>query len=289
MTGPITTDDLYGTSDEKPSDEVQTVIPQEIHKGVPVEETPEITKEVESEESRKQAREGGARETKSERKSSGCAGVLGKIVLFLLLVAAGVWGANAMRQYLPTGALNEPSIMRTTPSPTLTDETSLPGAFNSPSISDWKTYDVISGTTKLPLGGVTFKLPPDVLSPICDGTSCSSQGTYLPGGTRFTVAARGVGQLLADYRGTAIADTRGTIFTTKQTTVAGLPALEFSGSFTGGTVSGYSFTSMRGVMIALTPTTSLEINHFTPNGIVADFTSDDALFDEILKTVTVVP
>ncbi len=44
---------------------------------------------------------------------------------------------------------------------------------------------------------------------------------------------------------------------------------------------------MRGIMIELTPTASLEVNHFTPNGIVADFAADDMLFDAILKTITI--
>lgn len=269
MADPITTDDLYGSSDEKKQDEPES------HLGVPVEETPEITPPTFP-----------APDQKPVGKKSGCGGLMMKLVLFAGLVAAGVWVANNFRQFIPTNTQRESSGQLQIPT-TPKVSTAPSGAEVATPSSTWKTYDVTSGTTKQPFAGVTFKLPPDVLSPICDGTSCSSQGTYLPGGTRFTVAARGTGQLLADYRGTAIADTRGTTFTTKQTTVAGLSALEFSGTFTGGTVSGYSFTSMRGVMIAITPTTSLEINHFTPNGIVADFAADDALFDEILKTVLV--
>ena len=47
------------------------------------------------------------------------------------------------------------------------------------------------------------------------------------------------------------------------------------------------FSAVCGVMmIELTNTLSLEINHFTPNGITSDFVKDDALFDTILKTLT---
>lgn len=260
MAEPITTDDLYGASGSEKSKEVPFAIP--------VEETPEITAEVKQE--------------TPPKKRPGCLGLITKIVLFVGFIVGGVWLSSNVRQFTTQKDRQD------TPTPTVV-RSLLVASPSAVPVNTWKTYDVISGTTKTSFGGVTFKLPPDVLSPICDGTSCGSQGTYLPGGTRFTVAARGSGQTLADFRGTAIADTRGTTFTTKQTSVAGFPALEFSGSFAGGTVSGYSFTSMRGIMISLTSTTSLEINHFTPNGIVADFVSDDALFDEVLKTVIVSP
>jgi len=40
-------------------------------------------------------------------------------------------------------------------------------------------------------------------------------------------------------------------------------------------------------MIELTPTTSLEIHHFTPTGITTDFAADDELFDKIVGTVVI--
>lgn len=149
----------------------------------------------------------------------------------------------------------------------------------------WKVYQVVSGTTKQPIVGLSFQLPDDVLSPICDGSTCASQGTYLPGGTRFTLAVRGKGQILPDFRGTLISDVGGRVFTQNQATVAGQLATEFSGTFRGTTVGGYAFTQMRGFMIIVNDNLSFEINHFTPTGIAADFSGDDALFDKIVTTV----
>ena len=191
--------------------------------------------------------------------------------------------SSFVRQFFPTGSSTSLET-DVTVTPTIT---TLPTATGSAAVAAWKTYDVVSGTTKASFGGVTFQLPPDVLSPICDGTGCASQGTYLPGGTRFTVAPRGAGQALADFRGSVISDVGGISFTSRATTVADRPAMEFTGVFTGRTVSGYGFSRMRGVMIELTPTTSIEVNHFTPNGIVADFAADDTLFDAILKTIKI--
>lgn len=39
-------------------------------------------------------------------------------------------------------------------------------------------------------------------------------------------------------------------------------------------------------MIDLDATHSLEINHFTPSGITADFAADDLLFDKIVSSLT---
>lgn len=187
-------------------------------------------------------------------------------ILFIALFALGVWLSSFVRQYIPAGGEELGSI---TPTPV--------ADANDP-YADWNTYttmDVIS-----------YKLPGNVLSPICDTTNCASYGTYLPGGTRFTVAPRGTGFALADFRGSAIADVNGVTFTTTDTVVAGKNAKEFVGTFTGRTVSGYAFVQMRGVMIEVSPTTSLEINHFVPAGVAADFAADDALFDSILKTIS---
>jgi hypothetical protein len=92
--------------------------------------------------------------------------------------------------------------------------------------------------------------------------------------------------VLGDYRGRRIVDVLGSAFTTKEATVAGRPAVEFSGSFGGTTVTGYGFSRMRGVMIDVTPTLSLEINHFVPVGTTADFEKDDVVFEQILLAVS---
>ena len=221
----------------------------------------------------------------ASNKKSGCLGTIFTIIIFLALFIGGIWLSSFVRQFFPSGTPIEEET-ETSVIPTIPPERA---ATDSAAVAVWKTYDVISGTTKQPFAGVTFQLPGDVLSPICDGTGCASQGTYLPGGTRFTVAPRGKGQALADFRGSVVSDVGGTAFMTKTTTVAGRPATEFTGTFTGRTVSGYGFGRMRGVMIELTSTTSLEVNHFSPSGIVADFAADDTLFDAILKTITMTP
>jgi hypothetical protein len=207
------------------------------------------------------------------------------ILAFILLFVAGIWLSSSIRPYLPTSFGGDSGINKemitATPSP---DDGSTKNSPESEK-SEWNSFDVVSGITKLPIIGVSFMLPPEVLTPVCDGPSCASQGTYLPGGTRFTVAARGTGQSLRDYRGTAISDVNGVVFTTKAITVAGKQAMEYTGTFTGRTISGYSFTTMRGVMIPLTDTTSVEFYHFVPSGIVADFQSDDVLFETILSKI----
>lgn len=200
---------------------------------------------------------------------------LGMFLLFAVLFATGVWLSGIVRN-----VLSEPpsETVATLPTPE-------PGAATisgTPTQTGWKTYGVISGVTRKEIPGISLQLPPDVLVPICDGTNCASQGTYLPGGTRFTVAPRGAGQVLKDFRGSVISDLRGQQFTVTQTTVVGRPAVVFQGDFTGSTAGGYTFGQMRGVMIEVTDTLSLELNHFTPTGLVADFAADDKLFDEIL-------
>jgi hypothetical protein len=156
------------------------------------------------------------------------------------------------------------------------------------SVTGWKTYPVLNGTTRKAIENISFQLPSDTLAPTCDGGSCSSQGTYLSGGTRFTVAPRGQGQVLADYRSRAISDLRGNAFTVKETTIAGKKAVEFSGSFTGSTAQGFGFTKMHGYMIEVTDTISLEMNHFIPSGVTADFENDDVIFEQIVKSLTFV-
>jgi len=212
-----------------------------------------------------------------EKKRSGsCLKTIGIILLVALLFAGGIWLSSFVRQFLPS-----------TPSagtPVQTNVTPTPGIAIDP-YETWKSYDVKSGITKLAISGLQFKLPPDVLSPICDG-ACVSQGTYLPGGTRLTVAPRGAGQSLRDYRGTLITDANGVPIPTKPLSIGGLSATEYESSASGRTVSGYAFTQIRGVMIPLTDMLSVEVNHFTPSGIAADFAADDALFDSIIKTFT---
>lgn len=170
-----------------------------------------------------------------------------------------------------------------TPSPQ--PQISLEVTSSPTSNTDWSKYSIISGTTKKSLAGISFRLPDTVKPPVCDTQSCASQGTQLPGGTRFTVAARGTGQLLADPRGKLLTDATGKEFTMKETTVAGYKTTEFTANFIGSTGGGYAFTKMRGLMVAVSDKTVVELNHFAPSGKSTDFASDDELFDKIVQTL----
>ncbi len=207
------------------------------------------------------------------------------ILLFIILFFVGIWISSSVRQFFPSDSGETGATGKVTPSPFARN---IPESTISAQ-TQWKSYPVVSGLSKKPIDGIRVFLPADVLSPICDGTNCASQGTYLPGGTRLTIAPRGTGQVLKDYRGTVVSDVNGTVFATKNILVVGRQSMEFKGEFTGRTISGYAFGSMRGVMIPLTDTTSLEINHFTPSGIITDFASDDALFDTILSKLEISP
>lgn len=211
----------------------------------------------------------------------GFLGTLVFIIILVILFAAGIWLSIFLRTYLP-GLLTPTPSASVSPAPTPTPSLSLSPA---DPFAAWKEYGVLNAITRKPLEGVSFKLPPEILGPLCDGASCASQGTYLPGGTRFTVAPRGQGQYLADFRGKIITDVAGKQFIAKDTVVAGHPAIEFTGDFSGTTIGGYVFSKMHGYMIAVTPTLSLEINHFTPSLVTADFLKDDILLGRILETV----
>ncbi len=155
----------------------------------------------------------------------------------------------------------------------------------TPSATISNAQYILNGTTRKPYEEIQLQLPNTVLPLVCDGSACGSQGTYLPGGTRFTVALRGAGQVLADFRGKIISDAGGKAFTTKATTVAGKPAMEFTNITNGSTIGGYAFSQMRGYMIEVSDTLSLEINHFSPSGIAADFASDETVFNAIVNTL----
>lgn len=216
------------------------------------------------------------------RRGPSLLGFIGNLFLFVVLFGIGMWLSTVIRPYLPGASPS--SANPTTASPPQEP----PGPTTPPDpYAGWQTYQVISGPTRQPVAGVSFRLPPDVLSPICDGTNCASQGTYLPGGTRFTVAARGTGQVLRDYRGAVVTDVLGQPFITRDTLISGKSGVSFTGTFTGTTIGGYAFSRMAGVMVPVTDTLSVEINHFTPSGVTADFETDASLFEKILASVVV--
>lgn len=271
MPEPITPEDLYGPS-VPPVPEGQT---SSIPSGIPIEETPEITVVAPPEPTTAPAHPPPPPPTKPK---GSVWTTLGAILLFIGLFGLGVWLSSYVRQYFPnglTGLMGEKQTTVSVPTPSPT-----PDPF-----ATWKTYQVISSTTRLPIDGISFKLPADILAPTCDTTTCLSQGTYLTGGTRFTIAPRGEGQLLTDFRGSAISDVGGVVFTTTDTTVNGHTAKLFTGTFAGKTVGGYGFTQMRGYMIEVTPILSLEINHFAPDGVTVDFAADEAIFSQIVGSL----
>lgn len=217
-------------------------------------------------------------------------GFIGTIAFYLLLFIIGVFLSIFLRQYAAqkTGLLDQvkiPELLKKEPVIKEEDKEEVLPTETVPEEARWVAYGVISGINKQPFEGLVFKLPESVLEPICDGSACASQGTYLPGGTRFTTALRGENQVLEDFRNAVISDLEGQAFNTEEKTVSGLPAVEYFGEFEGTTAGGYVFSRMRGFMIELNEATSLEVNHFASVGIDADFESDDVLFDEIIMTI----
>jgi hypothetical protein len=218
------------------------------------------------------------------------------IILFLLLFLFGYLISGNVRNFLSSSG-SKKAVVLPTPTPALSPleprttpaTTSASGVEMGSSPADastWKATSVVTGSNRSVLPGVSLRLPSDVLALICDSAACPSMGTNLSGGTRFTVAPRGVGQVLPNYQGKIVSDIRGKAFTVTNTTINGRTAVEFSGDFTGSTISGYSFTKMHGYMIELSPTLSLEINHFIPTGLTADFAKDEVTFQQIVKSVS---
>ncbi len=215
--------------------------------------------------------------------------------IFLLVFIVGFLVGGALRWYIGNVYMN--SLVRmTTPTPQQAviepdDAVLSPGAFSLESQEDFfgdtVAYEVISGTTRQPVPGISYRLPASTLEPTCNGSDCSSQGTYLPGGTRFTVAMRGIEQPFSGYTEGSIVDGQGRVFDTEQTTVAGYPAIRYTGDFEGSALGGYRFSRMRGVMIVLSNEKTLELNHFNPRGVIADFEGDKVVFDRIVETIAI--
>lgn len=202
---------------------------------------------------------------------------IGTVFFVVLLFGLGIWLSSQLRSFFA------PSQSLEIPVPTLspldyTESTRAPSATGSGAVNigSWSTYQIASG--------VSYQLLPEVKAPVCDSSSCSSKGTNLPGGTRFTVAPRGKGQLLPDFRGAILTDAAGREFTMTETTVGGHSVYEYIGNFTGRTGGGYTFTKIRGVLVPVSDTFAVEFNHFAPLGITTDFDSDDAVFDKIIAS-----
>lgn len=227
--------------------------------------------------------------------------VLVTVGMVVVLFGLGVLGSMALRQYL--NRTEDSSTSRPMPSPvaeTRDEEVDAPiipsdatdsgmvesrdGATND-SPSDYVAR-ILSGVTGEALDGVSFRLPAGVKPLECDRPNCISQGTFLPGGTRFTVAARGRGEKLRDFRDGVISDAFGKEFTVEDITYQGRKAVQYSADFSGSTVNNFGFSRMSGIMIALTDDSSIEFNHFTPAGKQTDFPADEELFEQILVSLS---
>jgi hypothetical protein len=209
--------------------------------------------------------------------------MMGNILFFVILFGLGIWLSLQLRSFLSPPA----PVTQIAPSPTVVSVPTLTpfsSASSSASIAGWIAYQVVSGSTKKVMPGVVYKLPASVEAPVCDGSNCPSLGTNLPGGTRFTVAARGKGYTLPDFRGAILTDASGHQFTMKQSIVGGKAVYEYVGDFTGRTGGGYNFSKMRGVLVPVTDLVSVEFNHFAPVGATTDFAADDALLDQVIST-----
>lgn len=234
--------------------------------------------------------------TASVKKSKGKH--VGNFIFFVILFGLGIWLSLQLRTFLSgstelASINNEPTVAATTP---IVTQAPLASGSAKPSGSPasqaaWVTYQVQSGSGKKIMTGVSYQLPPEVTAPVCDGGNCPSLGTNLPGGTRFTVAARGKGYTLPDFRGAILTDASGHEFAMKQSIVGGKSVYQYIGDFSGRTGGGYSFTKMRGVLVPVTDTISVEFNHFSPVGITTDFATDDVLFDKIIASfnTTILP
>lgn len=208
---------------------------------------------------------------------------IGTVLFVVLLFGLGIWLSSQIRSFFAPLPSDEVVVPTSYPTP-VTGSVTTPSASASgtPGVALWQTIEIISGATKKAIPGVSYQLPGTVKTPTCDSSGCSSQGTNLPGGTRFTVAPRGKGQLLPDFRGAILTDAAGREFTMKQVVFGSTYAYEYTGNFTGRTGGGYTFTAIRGVLMPVSETLAIEFNHFSPAGIVTDFSKDDALFNEII-------
>ncbi len=221
---------------------------------------------------------------RSQHSAGGGKRPVGLIMFIVLLFGLGIWLSGQLRSFFAPIASDE--VVVPTVSPFVPTTSVVPSASPSGSMTpqSWQVQTIISGVTKQAIPGVSYRLPGDVKTPVCDSTSCASSGTSLPGGTRFTVAPRGKGQLLPDFRGAILTDTTGKEFVMKQTTIGSISVYEYRGDFTGRTGGGYTFTKMRGVLVPVSDTFAIDFNHFAPTGATTDYTKDDLLFDEIIKS-----
>lgn len=195
------------------------------------------------------------------------------IFILIMLVGAGVIFFPYMKPFF--SGINRTKAVTQVPTPTPAVAPATPTPVDP--FAGWKTGSV---------AGVSYKLPPEVVAPSCDVAGCISQGSNLPGGTRLTISPKTVTQSLSSLKGAVVTDVSGTAFTSHDAILSGHTAIEYTGTFSGRTSGGYGFTQMHGFMIEVTPTLTLEINHFTPVGASVDWDRDDTLFTQIISTIS---
>lgn len=149
----------------------------------------------------------------------------------------------------------------------------------------WKDFEIANPTDKSVLAAI--KIPPEMLPPICDGRTCASQGTFMPGGTRFTVSVRQGIMNEAEFATLTMTDMSGQPFETKSASEGAVRQKTYTGSFIGTTASGYKFTQMYGRVYWIGPGQVLEINHFSPSGINVDMAGDRQLFTKITNSLEI--
>jgi hypothetical protein len=195
------------------------------------------------------------------------------ILLFCLLFLIGI-GFSLIYSYFfgKNKIINAPPIQEVqTISPTPQENINL------------KSFSITKGKNG-ELSGVEIKLPVDMLTPICDGDACVSFGSYMTGGTRFTVSYQEKAGIKDVFKNLIVTDATGKQFETKEATVSGLMARDYQGEFVGTTSGGYRFTKMHGVMVKISDTELIEINHFAPSGITTDFAGDEKVFSQIIQS-----
>jgi hypothetical protein len=280
---PLTTEDLYGKS--KPADlvyeetpEIIPIIPNTATSPPPAAETNTIKDMpiTSDQPSPSEVPQTQLPPQSPRRKSS--------LPLFIFLLVLGLGSGFIFRSVnfqLPNFQNSDNGTIKNSPTPIQKSNLSSTPSIKQDLAGDWTTNDLnIFG-----LPHWSFKLPPEVVPLMCDSSACSSQGTYLPGGSRFTVYYQKLTAADAEFPKTIVTDANGKAFVTSANIFLGKPMLKFLGTFTGLTTGGYYFTQMKGVLILVDQKTALGFNHFAPNGISSDFTADDAVFDKIVDTL----
>ncbi len=217
------------------------------------------------------------------------------ILIFVVLFGVGIFASMAFRQIMPNGiqfpvgggaAKDEITPL---PTPQIVPEDQLPVSTQSGIVPTKFPQNIsqnvlmVGGKSAVP--GLNFVLPATVAALSCDGNNCASQGAYLPGGSRFTIAARGKGQGLPITKGAKLVDSSGKAFDMSDQVVAGFTVRQFVGNTSGSTMNGFTFSKIRGNILTLSNDLELEMSVFAPAGQIVSWENDNKLFDQIVASV----